>query len=374
MNDGRGERGLTRRRVLYALGAAGTAGAVGGGRTAAYFQDDERYSATLTAGSLDLALECQSDGCRVDGDSVRVVLPDLLPGQTGSEQISLSLSGNPGWLWVSGSCPETGLADALDVTVTYDRGCDGATGTFVDTVDKSRTGQLTGTLREVLLELRAVLRLGTECLLPGERVCVTFDWEFPNESGVEAHEGTAIDFELGFHTRQCRHDDGSVPPVSPEPCPEGRTTTDTHGISYIEVWGCAGPAPSSSETECDCTKLGTVELSTASVEGCPELQTAGITENHIEPGVYDLSAGDCEPSGYQIEVTETDSTDGETTAVAFELLAGNGGTGPQLCRVLIKGSRETTTYEAEDLAPASNSTEGLLGAPEKRGPKRGRKR
>jgi len=90
------------------------------GRTAAYFHDEERHGGSLSAGSLDLAVECDSDGCGVDGDSVTLALPGLLPGQTGSEEVSLALSGNPGWLWLGGSCPDDALADALDVAATDD--------------------------------------------------------------------------------------------------------------------------------------------------------------------------------------------------------------------------------------------------------------
>lgn len=353
MTDGDDIRGVTRRRLLYAVGAAGTAGTVGGLGTAAFTSDRERLSGlSLSAGSLDLSIECEGDTCTVaDDNTVTVTLADVLPGESGAEQFSLSLDGNPGWLWLGASCPGTGLAEALDVSVTYDRGCDGS-------VEES----VSGTLREVLLELRQGIRLGDECLSPDEQACVDFEWRFPNESGVVEYEGDSLEFEFRFYTLQCRHNDGSRSPVEAPPC-EGTptatpTTSEHYGLSYIEVWGCTNDG-----TPCNCEKLGKIELGDAYVNACSTLQTDGISENHIESGIYDLPVDDdCEDTGYDIRITDTTEQDGETVAVAFDLLTDTGDPGPDVCKVVLKGGAGggTVTYDIGDLGQQSNSTEQLL--------------
>jgi hypothetical protein len=308
-------------------------------------RDEDRFpDSTFTAGALDLSVACESDACAVvDEQTVSLDLADLVPDTEGTERFSLSVRGNPGWLWLASTCPGDGLENALDVTIRFDRDCH-------DTIVE----EFSGTLREVLLALSEGVRLGDDCLAPDETACVEFAWEFPAREDVEDYEGTAAAFELHFAAIQCRHNDGSISPITAPPCEDA--TTAAHGISDVEIWGCVGD-----DSACDCQRLGKLELSDAYATRCGDARTDGISENRVEPGVYDLLGDDdCVDTGYDVRVTETRVDGGETTALAFELRDEHGDPGPDLCRVVVKSGQERVTYDAPDLAPPSPSTEGLL--------------
>lgn len=347
MSDEKRRLGVSRRQLLSAVGGAGTIGVLGGLGSAAFLSDRERFrNGLFLGGALDLELACGTPNCNPTDDGVfQFTLQGLEPGASGTERIYLEEVGNPAWLWLYSSCPTGELAEVLEATVTYDFACDGVAEETVS-----------GSLESVLEELHLGRRLGDRCLDSATRACLEFAWEFPDEPGAEKYKGATADFELGFYAVQCRHNDGLTPPVVTEPCPG-----EHYGISHIGIWGCLADEP-----DCECTKLGVLELSDAFVSKCSTLQLAGISENHIEPGVYDLPVDDdCVDSGYDVRVTDTVDDGGETIAIAFELLDASGDPGPDLCQVAITSSTTATTYDANDLAPRSNSTEGLLYAPEK---------
>lgn len=338
--------GLSRRRVLAALGAVGAGGLAGGYGTAAYQSDREGATgSTLRAGALDVQLTCESSGCTFDDGGIALSLDDVSPGDAGEESFTLALAGNPGWVWVAAACPEPGLAEAIRVTVTLDPACDG---TDVD--------EISGRLSDVLRRLAAGRAIGTGCLAPETPVCVTVAWEFPVEPGVHRYAGSSVDFAIRFHAVQCRHTGETRPELTFETCVDDRTDG---GLSYVEVWTCGAPAP-----DCACERLGKLELSTAYAEGCPALATAGISENRIEPGLYDLPADDdCADTGFDVRVTATREADGETVGLAFELLDETGAPGPDLCRVVLKSGTDTVIYEGSDLVPRSNASPGILMGP-----------
>jgi hypothetical protein len=176
---------LSRRSVLAALGAVGTASVTGGFATTSVLTDTERVRASLAAGAVDLRLgvtsryafdggegpvesvlverpeglsdwqtavasgtvDCASDGL-VDGDDLPVVeLADLKPGDRGRVTTSLHVCANPAYLRVrarvlSSTDDRTGtdaleraagdtdpageLAAGLRVRLYVDGGCDGA--------------------------------------------------------------------------------------------------------------------------------------------------------------------------------------------------------------------------------------------------------
>lgn len=342
---------LSRRTLLAGLGGAGLVGALGGAGTTAFFVDGERASSNaFRAGALDLELRCSGDGCGpAVEDGLRLDLPDLHPGDVGTATVHLGIVDNPGWLWLATSCPTSPLEEILEVRLVIDRSCDGT----------DRTTIAGGTLRSVLEELVAGRRLLDSCLRPAEEICLRIEWAFPrpDDLDVTRYEGLDAAVEFRFHTEQCRHNDGLDSPFGEQEC-EPPESDDRRGLSYLEVWGCLAAAP-----ECACTRLGRLELSDAYAGACDGLATDGITENRIRPGRYDLPVDDdCDDSGYDLLVTDTSERDGETTAIAFELLDDAGEPGPDLCRVVIKAGPTRVTYESGDLEPRSNATPGELDA------------
>jgi hypothetical protein len=338
-----GRSPVSRREILAALGTVGTVGALSGAGTAAFLSDNELATGAIQAGSLDLLIECTDESCQVAEDgSFSVAVPDLVPGASGRTEIVLTQTGNPAWLWLGSTCPQTALERAIDVRMTFDRGCDG-----------SDEYLLEGTLQEVLLELSRGVRLTDRCLRGAEQACLTLEWDFRNQPEVERYAGESLDFEFQFGSIQCRHTNGSTRPFPARECVGGGA-----GISYIEIWTCAESGP-----DCNCEVLGKLELSAAYVDACPDLRTEGISENRIEPGAYDLPADDdCVDTSYDVLVTGvTDNTDGETVSLAFDLLDADGDPGPEICKVVVKSGQETVVYEAEDLVPRSNSTDGEVG-------------
>ena len=336
---------LTRRELLAAGGSAGGIGVAGGLVSASFLRDLELTTGNLLrAGALDLQIDCEAGACVVGPDgTVALAIEGLEPGDAGEERLHLDLVGNPAWLWLGATCPTGRLADALELTVTFHRRCD-APGTLV----------AEGTLRAVVDLLRAGVRLADTCITSSDDPCLVVAWHFPDLPGSNRYAGETVGFQLRFGALQCRHRDGTVNPVPGDPC-EG----DGGGISFIEVWGCLPvDAP-----DCTCTLLGKLELDDAYAGGCGDvLDTDGISENHIVPGVYDLPVDDdCEDTGWDLEVTATtENAEGETTGVAFAVLDGAGDPGPVLCKVVLKGGPDEVVYEADDLGDPSNDTGGLL--------------
>jgi predicted ribosomally synthesized peptide with SipW-like signal peptide len=182
-----------------------------------------------------------------------VELDDVKPGDTGEITFSLHLCDNPGYVWLEagnfsqdggtlteperasmnesspGSVDEsddTGdLADHVDVTLWYDEDCS-------NTFDEGETSIFEGTLADLMDELGVVagaaedadgfaglLALdadpdgGTdvECFPAEEGFCVGFEWSVDAESVGNEIQGDSVEFDLGFYTEQCRHNDGSGP-------------------------------------------------------------------------------------------------------------------------------------------------------------------
>ena len=345
MNDERQWVTVSRREILASVGAIGTVGALSGIGTAAYLSDVERTEgSSIRAGTLDLEIACDGANCNVEADgTVSLGFAGLQPGASGAQEITVTQVGNPSWLWLASTCPVDELESAIDVTVSFDRSCDGVV-----------EYRYEGTLEEMLSDHATGVRPVNGCLEGGETGCLTFEWSFRNEPGVERFQGESLEFELKLYSLQCRHTEGTENPFADVEC-----ETDRHGISNLEIWTCTELVP-----DCACEPLGTLELSEAYATGCAEdgVSTDGIGENTIDIGRYDLVVDDdCEDTGYDVVVTSTSTNDaGETTGIAFELLDANGDPGPDLCTVVVKSGAEEIIYSADDLAPRSNSTEGEL--------------
>jgi hypothetical protein len=389
---------MSRRRLLALLGGAGAAGTVGGLGSAALLADEEGpLSGLITSGSVDLEVDTAAG--TADGNVVSVPI-DLTPGETdGSTVFTVTLpetdENNPAYLWFRSFCPEpeTELADALQVTLSYD--CDPGDQLF------PADGQSSGSLGAFAEWALAGQPLSPTCervaaadltgLEPGDKLKLRLDWELAD--GYYENESTSLDLE--FHGRQRRNTTaGENPFPAPTTTECGGPTVERHGISNIVI--------STADGQGGCSVIGKLDLSEKYVERCgSSLDVTGdddadgvpdhddpndgdsdvpnsggsapdaspIGDSFIAPGRYDLpEEGDdpsCTDSGYDLVVTSTTTKDGgaETTGIAFEVVAPDGSTDLELCEVEIKGGPTTETYTDGDLS--GNATVGTLAAPEK---------
>ncbi|MBB6647627.1 hypothetical protein [Halobellus ruber] len=330
---------ISRRRVLAAVAAGGAGALVGtGAGTRATFSDEERFGASLTAGTVDLTIAYEiltgpgADGPASSGttDGPRVRLPVGALGNdatAGSTLLTFSLPqrpgtiNNPAALWLAADCPTpeaTGLAEAIQLQLSY-ADCD--TGTPLDTVAD-------GSLREVATALDAGLRIDgdpttsdTDCLT--DSVCLLAEYELGGYVGSET-----VDLPLWSAAVQCRN----TTPSNPF---SGRAT---------------GPCPPGEICTC-CRTLGKLELD----------------QNTVDPGTYAFTEGS---SDYGLEIYDTATTDEGTIGVAFRLVALAGGVVPSLCTVAVKGGPGFEQYDRDngtivDSADLPGSDDdGLVYAPE----------
>jgi len=354
---------LSRREILAGLGGAGGAGALLGTGTVALLEDEVTTRQLFRTGSLDLVVD--GNGETIDGAVARVGI-SLRPGATaGSTTFAVRLrdddGNNPAYVWVRSSCPEppTELADALQVRLAHDR--DDGAALFAGTLRELAEWLLGGRPLSPSGERRPPGEQG--CLSPGEALPLRLEWTLDEEYAGSGSLG----FDLEFHARQCRASDGTTNPFpTPEVLACEGPPPDYHGVSYVEIWACEGDGEDGEEDDgdCDCTRIGKLELED---DYCGE---AGVGKSFVEPGrtytLYD-DGEDCTPTGYRVAVTETSTkADGdadETTGLAFELLE-DGATGPDLCRVDVKGGPTAATYDDPSHFDG-NATAGVLTAPER---------
>jgi predicted ribosomally synthesized peptide with SipW-like signal peptide len=347
---------ISRRQLLAGVAGAGATGALVGTGTAALFTDEEGFSARLTAGLFDLVVE------HAGGTSTGTV-PLVIDAATGSEQLTAQLPGernNPGYAWLRTVCPEEDLpafADDIAVTLSYvDCGGDGdtiATGSLAEVAEQLRGGE---PLDPRCLGPAEVDPGGQACLSSGGEIDLLLEWDWDLQ---EDYDGGPQDLvALEFAGLQCRNADGTRNPfpdvATTANCEtdDPPTTTERYAVSFCEVYADDGDG---------CKPVGKLELEDGGYCG-----QSGISENQIAEGTYDLytDGDDCEKTGYDMRVTDTETKDGgsETVGLAFELL-GPDGSDPTLCEVRIKGSG-TVEY---DSGFDGNATGGLLYAPEKDG-------
>ena len=275
--------------MIGGLGAIGVASAGAGLGTTAFFSDSESFeNNTLTAGELDLFVHVDyeeeqgsfaeystppgtfinggvagangsGDGVVVPGEPLSVRVVDLKPGDSGEGRFCFSIVNNPAHMWMCGELtandqngfngPELDvldpdgdsgpdpdgsgqLADAMELTVSY-CGPDGEIG----------EGIVSGTLREVLLSLRAGVPLygdgdpaapianrpafeGVEEPFVGDEpnvaeTCICLEWEVPTTVGNEI-QTDSVAFDIEFYAEQERHNDGTN-----NPCVEFDTVLTT---------------------------------------------------------------------------------------------------------------------------------------------------
>lgn len=252
---------ISRRTLLAGLGTVGLVSASAGFGTTALFGDTESFdSTTLTAGTLDLAVEVTvvgvSDGFPgvqfspttvADGTAVSLTVDDIKPGDWFVTCWDLTVAGNPGYLRVSttglsnteGANPESetdvdspgDLGDALLTSVwrtfdatppgtradlsgldgTTNRGAPSANGMAYELPDEDGTtasGATYTTLNEAVATYGSGVRVRDES---GEPVVtedgVTVSWyllfELPASVGNEI-QGDAVGFTLSFDAEQAR--------------------------------------------------------------------------------------------------------------------------------------------------------------------------
>lgn len=343
---------VTRRALLSGAGVAGV-GALGGFATGSYLADRESpLGGLFRGGELDLTVAWETDsGTTVTGDGgVSVEVGPLSPGESGAATVEVALpdgENNPGYVWLRSHCPtpSTGAAAALSVGLWY-VDCDDGSLASSDPV-------VAGDLCTVAEDLLSGIPLdgdpttpGRDCLGAGDAVCLRLEWTL--DEAYRGDEGTTVAFDVA--AVQCRHGDGAANPFPAvaEGCDCGPYYGP--GLSWMRVYACDPAAP-----DCDCVLVGTFELDEeyAACQG-----TDGITDNRVVPGRYDLfEDDDCVDTGYDLAVTDTrENADGETVAVAFALLADDGG--PDLCAVELKADSTVVTYGPDALV--DNHTDGLL--------------
>lgn len=199
--------GLSRRRLLAALGGVGAVGTASGAGTFAYLSDRETLASNdIGTGTLDLLI----DDTVVDGP-VEINVNGIDRGRSGHHTLMLGVRTNAARIWLATDCPERGddLSEALEVRLTVD--------------DRSVSGDWRSfaAFRRVFVN---GLRLDDGCLPPDEGVPVTLHWRLPKDVDDEL-EGSATRFAFQLYAEQCRHvseDDavGSNPFAEIGPCDE----------------------------------------------------------------------------------------------------------------------------------------------------------
>jgi len=174
-------------------------------------------------------------------------LTDVKPGDFGEVTLSFHLCDNPGYVWLraaniienentpfgnDGDFANNGdekgeLGKKAKALVWYDSGQDGWNGDDDDEGDNvyqqnKETVIKRGSLREVLerlatgngfplegdLAAEEAGGIGRDCFDNSTTYQIGFAWWLPEEVGNEV-AADSIQFDLGFYTEQCRHNDGS---------------------------------------------------------------------------------------------------------------------------------------------------------------------
>jgi hypothetical protein len=360
--------GFTRRRLLYGLTAAGSAGALFGAGTAAFLRDDAPFPGNVAAAG---ALEIESEWL-AEGNSVSLDFTGLRPGETRVGTARVTLRGNPAWVWFGSSCPTEarGIEDAVNAKITLSRGCDGRTvdvfGGYVP-------------LREALGVLATGTLLTDGIMDAGETVCVEFRVTMAGDrNGVPSAlvRGDEIDVSFTFVAEQARHNDAIANPFAGGDCDDDarpvtpgddaacdcvelgktelpasellavgdrlpvlgdddRPTDYELVVTAVDDGTAAAAADGEAESE-PTTETSTTETSTSET-ATPESTPPGNADENRGRGKPD--AGDDAVSGAETDDPETD--DPETVGVAVSL---HGPESRAICGVAVKSGPETETY------------------------------
>ncbi len=234
------QSGLNRRKVLSALAAAGSTGAVFGSGTAAIFFDtEETTDHTQATGVIDLAVDwALDDGSESGSSEGRATLPlrftdDSLEAEA-DLTVSLSESSNPAYPWLRLGCPAAStLAEDLKVTLSYKDRDTIAKGTLRSVADDLRNG--------VPLTPSGVVDPGNQraCLQPDEDIELELEAKLPDTYAGQESLSVVMDFQA----LQCRYNDGTTSPYATRSeCPVPPENS-TKAISFIAFCADDDPDP-----------------------------------------------------------------------------------------------------------------------------------
>ncbi|WP_238993866.1 SipW-dependent-type signal peptide-containing protein, partial [Halobellus captivus] len=187
----------------------------------------------------------------IDQQEHLIELGDVKPGDEGEVTFSLHLCDNPGFLWMKLQNIEEGpgdttepeaaelegdeedlgeLAENMYVEIWYDDDCDNkldeGESVILGDGDGVHTDHVTlAQAREELGNMGGLIPLSNggingwnipskgvsrNCFDGDQQYCIGVRWWIPKEVGNEI-QGDTLDFDLGFYTEQCRHNDGCEP-------------------------------------------------------------------------------------------------------------------------------------------------------------------
>ncbi|MFB6069256.1 MAG: SipW-dependent-type signal peptide-containing protein [Halobacterium sp.] len=212
-----------------------------------------RVSEGLSSAEVEAAYRDQFAQVPADLEAPVIDLADVKPGDFGEVTFSLHLFNNPGYIWMNGRLREaaenghtepesddpdegqgTELLDEIQVAIWHDDGDNVledeevvSSPHDVDapsnvTLSPDQATVFRGSLREALAELSAEHGIPLDADPRSEdRVCypnsttrhVALAWWLPVDHANEI-QSDSVEFDLGFYTEQCRHNDGSG--IAPE--------------------------------------------------------------------------------------------------------------------------------------------------------------
>jgi hypothetical protein len=207
----------TRRELVRTLSAAGLLGFLGGTGTYAVLTDGAIFEGSLLeTGALDLEVAAASVNdasappptAYADGETVRLSLPGLQPGDEGVVSVAVRSCDSPARVWLRTPLDATGpLAEALAVTLDAQVPGDTAEqrlfeGSLAGLTDGLADGTLLGHA-ETTADTPEYGDTAATCLgcAPGR---LDLGWRLPVDAPPTVGGETAT-LELAFEARQCRH-------------------------------------------------------------------------------------------------------------------------------------------------------------------------
>lgn len=258
---------LSRRKVIAAIGAAGSTGLFLGTGSGSVFADEESFLDNIfAAGSLDMAVTWEVDGeTRSSEGDASFAIELSRDDRSGSEAFTVTLpddgSNNAAYGWLRMTCPApTDLNDALRLTLRYDCGDEGViqAGTLLEVADALRDG--------VALDAgcNTFVQPGSQrCLQPGDTIDLRLEWALDDDYTGKAETSLSLEFA----GRQCRNQDGTTNPFpAVEPC-EG---DEGQAISWVAFCAVEGTTLSDDELSF------TVDGDTLVLESAPAEKLAAV--------------------------------------------------------------------------------------------------
>jgi hypothetical protein len=260
------------------MATVGAAASTGSG-AAAVMTDSERLGSSLTAGMLDLDSSPSWGNTNSTDDSA----PGSISGNEGREAVTLSVSGNPSYLWFRTQCKTCEpVEETLLVRFGVDTDADGTVDRWLQGFDGTDDGYLT---------LRAARERYGEGVLLGD-LAPEEAWDLVVEWTTDGVVSTTLDaaFDFDFYATQTRHV-GNTAAVAPDwdcpdvACEEGGPG-DPKDISWVAF---CGSAPIDGD---DVVFSLTDDGSTVVLEDVPESVDVLLLKYSTRLDVFDLTVDD----------------------------------------------------------------------------------